>query len=92
MDSIFFFFLLKNEYLFWYSNFATVSVGQLGQPEPSHAHVIGADDEMTLIALLQSSSNSNINSWKHCILSRTKEKSGETKAMNELKNVLNTDI
>lgn len=33
MDSIFFFFLLKNEYLIWYSNFATVSVGQLGQPE-----------------------------------------------------------
>lgn len=48
---------------------------------------------MTLIALLQNSSNSDISSWKPCARSRTKEKkSDEMKAMNETREVFSLEI
>lgn len=56
-----------------YSNFAIGSAGLPGQ-WISYWHVISTDAEMTLIALLQNSSNSDISSWKPCARSRTKKK------------------
>lgn len=56
-----------------YSNFAMVSAGLGGQSEWATLTFISADAEMTLLALLQNSSNFHINSWKPCAL-KNKEK------------------